>query len=36
MNENSLHQKDIKIVSKAVYRERRKRHPTLPKSREID
>jgi hypothetical protein len=34
INENFLHQDDLKNVSKAIYRERRKRHPTLPKSRE--
>ena len=33
MSETNLHQDDIKNVSKAIYRERRKRHPTLPKSR---
>jgi len=34
IDENFLHQDDLKNVSKAIYRERRKGHPTLPKSRE--
>lgn len=34
MDEKNLHQSDIKSVYKAIYRERRKRHPTLPKSRD--
>jgi hypothetical protein len=34
IDENFLHQEDLKNVSKTIYRERRKRHPTLPKSRE--
>ena len=34
IDENFLHQDDLKNVSKAIYRERRKRHPTLPRSRE--
>ena len=33
IDENFLHQ-DLKNVSNVIYRERRKRHPTLPKSRE--
>jgi hypothetical protein len=33
MSETNLYQDDIKNVSKTIYRERRKRHPTLPKSR---
>jgi hypothetical protein len=31
MSETNLHQDDIKNVSKAIYRERKKGHPTLPK-----
>ena len=30
MSKTNLKQDDIKNVSKAIYRERRKRHPTLP------
>jgi predicted ATP-dependent endonuclease of OLD family len=32
IDENFLHQEDLKNVSKTIYRERRKRHPTLSKS----
>jgi hypothetical protein len=34
IDENVLHQDDLKNFSKVNYRERRKRHPPLPKSRE--
>ena len=34
IDENFLHQDDLKNGSKATYRERRKGHPALPKSRE--
>ena len=34
IDENFLHQDDLKNVSKAIYRERWKGHTTLPKSRE--
>ena len=34
IDEHFLHQDDLKNVSKAIYRERRKRHRTLPTSRE--
>jgi hypothetical protein len=34
VEENNLTENDLKSLSMAIYRERRKRHPTLPKSRE--
>jgi fructose-1,6-bisphosphatase len=34
VEENHLTENDLKSLSMAIYRERRKRHPTLPKSRE--
>jgi hypothetical protein len=34
VKENNLTENDLKSLSMAIYRERRKRHPTLPKSRE--
>jgi hypothetical protein len=34
INENKLHRTDLRNVSLSLYREHRKHHPTLPKSRE--